>query len=266
MRTASQAAGQPTATNAKTIQLNGKARENAELEARRQQLAEQEEELKRQREELAQQEAQAVEAARRRKEAELEELRTDAENFRRSAREVDDETEKKTYLRFAADAERQAAELARELGVVVEGELLSTEEPRASWLARNHGVVALLQVAFISAILWLCYAEFQHYHDYIQEVNKTMPAEVQMQPYDVTSIQKFFFEKLVQFSDLPVALLICILVVPFVGFYVLPIVRSRKDFYTEFYEDLSPWQRSVISTAFVLGLLLFAVLSHLVKP
>ncbi|RCR69412.1 hypothetical protein [Larkinella punicea] len=188
----------------------------------------------------------------------------DAENFRAVARQETDEEEKRTLLRLAREDEQRAFEIGQELGLDQSQPDRGEEKPRLPLLKRP--VVALLQVVGILAAIAFCYRQFIGLQTYIQGLNEKLPVEKHLQPYDITSIQKFFFEKLVVFSDLPVALAILFLIVPFMGFYVLPVLRSKKDFYTEFNEELTPWQRSLITTIFCLGLLFFLALSHSVKP
>ncbi|RAJ92213.1 hypothetical protein LX87_05181 [Larkinella arboricola] len=190
----------------------------------------------------------------------------DAEGIRQLARHETDEEEKKKLLRIARQSEEEAYRIGAALGLdqkqLAEG--LAEQKPKQPFLKRP--VVAMLQVAGILLAISFCYNRFNQFHKSILKLNESLPMEQHLQPYDLTSIQKFFFEKLVVFTDLPVALLILFMIVPFVGFYVLPFVKSKKDFYTEFYEDLTPWQRSLITTAFCLGLLFYLALSHSVKP
>jgi len=132
---------------------------------------------------------------------------------------------------------------------------------------RNHRLLAILQVVGVIAAIWLLKWYFQEFRLSILEDNAKLPeGATPVSPYDDSSLQKLVFEKLAVFTDLPIALIVLTLIVPFVGFYLLPFLKARKDFHTEFYEELTPWQRSVITTCFVLGLLLFLALSHMVKP
>ncbi|GAB3256101.1 hypothetical protein GCM10027347_17700 [Larkinella harenae] len=211
-----------------------------------------------------QEEEEAEQVARRSRLAAKREVHLrDAENFRNMARNESDPEEKRTLLQLAREDEQLAYQLGQELGLS-QPDPNQASKPKLPWLKRP--VVAFLQVAGILLAITYCYRQFNRFNEYIQRMNETLPPEKHLQPYDITSVQKFFWEKLVIFADLPVALLVLFLIVPFVGFYVLPFLRSRKDFYTEFNEELTPWQRSLITTIFCLGLLFYLALSHSVKP
>ncbi|MDQ1088992.1 hypothetical protein [Siphonobacter sp. SORGH_AS_1065] len=187
----------------------------------------------------------------------------DAKFFREDARKTDDMEEKRRLLLLASQDEDKAREIAAELGlnmpVVDAGE-------KTPWWQFTHSKMAIFQVVGILGLLIFCYQMFVGYQERIVEMNKSLPFDKQLQPYDETSIQKFFFEKLVQFSDLPTALLMVFLVVPFVGFYVLPFFGFGRNIYTEFKEELTAWQRTKITVSIILGFLFYLALSHLVKP
>ncbi|MGA0558285.1 hypothetical protein ACO2Q8_16620 [Larkinella sp. VNQ87] len=260
------ASGPIVATETKTTAVNGHKLASSPasgLEAKRQQAqaAIQAAELELQQ---IQEEEQAELVARRSRLATTREVHLrDAQNFREMARNESDPEEKRTLLSLAREDEQKAYQIGLELGLDQDVPA-QDEKPRAPFLKRP--VVAFLQVAGILAAISFCYRQFNQFNQYIQELNAKLPVEQHLQPYDVTSIQKFFYEKLVVFADLPVALLILFLMVPFVGFYVLPFLKSKRDFYSEFYDELTPWQRSIITTILCLGLLFYLALSHSVKP
>ena len=182
-----------------------------------------------------------------------------AKIFRQQSLEIDDKEEAELRLQWADEAETKAAQLAQELGINGTETAVAADDQRP-WLIRNYRKVLTLQAISILTMIWMACETFLQYREKIIDANKTLPLEQQMQPFDWTSLQKFFFEKFVQFSDLPVALVTLFLVAPFVARYIL------LGFHTEFSEKLTPWQRCVISTAFVLGFLLLASLAHMVKP
>lgn len=191
----------------------------------------------------------------------------DAQNFRNMAKAESDPDEKRLLLRLASEDDHRASEIGMKLGIQP-AQAAADSDPSAGlpWVKRNRSLVALFQMGGILAAIAYCYNQFTSFGEYIQKLNEKLPVEQHLQPYDLTSIQKFFFEKMVVFTDLPIALLILFLMVPNIGFYVLPFLKSKRDFYTEFNEDLSPWQRSVLTIAISLGLLFFLALSHSVKP
>lgn len=194
------------------------------------------------------------------------ELRSLANQYRAAAATQQDRHQADELLRWAMECEEEA----RQISIEGESEADDTQEigqivARSPWWA-DHRVWAGIGAAVgIVAVLMLCSTYFHMIREQILALNKTLPAEQQMQPYDQTSFQKLAYEKMVQFSDLPVALLMLLLVMPPVALYVLPFRRSRPDFWTEFKTELTPWQRCELASRFVLGFLLLAVLAHLVK-
>lgn len=249
---------------AKTIRFNGKAKrqEPDQLEETKSQLQAKMADLQRQAAEITIKEQEREAERRNELIAQRTELQADARQYREEARQCQDADEKKTLYGYAADCDKAIASITAELGE----ELPIVAEEKAPWYERNHRVVAFLQVIGIVILIWWLKWVFEEYKAEIDNLNKSLPIQQQMQPYDMTSIQKFIFEKFIVFADLPVALLLLFAMVPFIGFYVLPFLKSQKDFYYEFYNELTPWQRACITTAFCLGLLFVLGLSHLVKP
>lgn len=188
-----------------------------------------------------------------------------AKNFRREALLTANADEKKNLYEWAVEAELEVAWVEQELGIARKEDPAAVTEEK-SWLQKNKGLMAIGQMLGVLVAIVYFHSMFNGIGEGITESNRGLPVESRLQPYDATSIQKLFYEKLVVFADLPIALLILFLIVPFIGFYVLPFAKSKRDFYTEFNEDLTPWQRSLLTTAFCLGLLFFLALSHNVKP
>lgn len=234
------------------------------------QIRKAQEQLQRDAEELATQKQQADEAERQRKLDAYQNLRDDAAGFRATAAQETDEASKQMYVRWAVDADKQAVQLARELGLAIE-EPTEPEPEEPTTLEKvtslfRHRLGALIQVILLGAAIIWASSNFDGIGEHIKVLNKTLPVEQQMNAYDLTSNQKFFFEKYVEFWDLPVGLFKLFILVPFVGLYLLPFLRSRRDFFTEFFEDLTPFQRCVITLAFVALFVLHSALSHGVKP
>lgn len=234
------------------------------------QIRQAQEQLQRDAEELATQKQQADEAERQRKLGAYQALREDAAGFRATAVQEADEASKQMYVKWAIDADNQAVQLARELGLAIE-EPTEPEPVEPSTLEKvtslfRHRISAVIQIILLgAAILWAS-SNFEGIGEHIKVLNKTLPVEQQMNAYDLTSNQKFFFEKYVEFWDLPVAIGKLFIMVPFLGIYLLACFRSRKDFLTEFFEDLTPFQRCVITLGFVALFVLHSALSHGVKP
>jgi hypothetical protein len=251
------------------VPMNGKPytqenMESAGLSPEELELQNEERALQEKRDRIQQQKEAAEKEAKDKLFAERDKAKNAADDFRRQAMLATDPNEKKSLYGWATEADLEVVRIERGLGIFREEEPVVADH--TSWFQRNRFLTALLQVVGVLVGILYFHGLFEGFGETILEDNKGLPIEQKLQPYDVTSIQKLFYEKLVVFVDLPIALVVLFLIVPFVGFYVLPFVRSRKDFYTEFYEELTSWQRAIITTAFCLGLLFFLALSHNVKP
>ncbi|GAB3937013.1 hypothetical protein [Larkinella terrae] len=249
----------------KTLAVNGHVvPELSAIQAEEERLNADLERIESQKQAIEDRKRQAQETERNQLVAERDSLLEDARDFRQQARQAPNEDEKRTLYSFAADSERQARDIDRKLGLATSDP--SEASPDKRWFEQHHRLTLAFQLLGVFVSLWVAYNSFTDLHNMIQEVNKSLAFDKQMQPYDLTSVQKFAYEKFVQLTDLPIALLLLMFVVPMVGFYVLPFVQSGKDFYREFFDELTPWQRSKLATCFILGFLLLAALSHLVKP
>lgn len=192
-----------------------------------------------------------------------------AEDFRKKALQAISQGKKEHFENQMYQCLDAAQTMRDEFPFLAEAETQAPapEAGKSPWYTRNHRLLAVLQVIGVITAIWMLKWYFQEYRVSILEDNAKLPDSVPpVSPYDDSSLQKLVFEKLALFTDLPFALIVLTLIVPFVGFYLLPFLKARKDFHTEFYEELTPWQRACITTCFVLGLLLFFALSHQVKP
>ncbi|KAB7728027.1 hypothetical protein F5984_19935 [Rudanella paleaurantiibacter] len=235
------------------------------IESRKEAIRQAEAERLRELDELAEQEAKArdnVKQANRQQKADLLSM---AKYYRELAVEQTERPKADELIGWAMDCERQARL------IVIEGEVEEAPQAAAeavekpSFLERHRQLVSVGVILLVGALIYIAGEYFNLAREIIIERNKLLPPEQQMQPYDITSFQKLAFEKMVQFTDLPVALLLLLLVMPPVGFYVLPLIRTKPDFWYEFKHELTPYQRCVLATCFVLGFLLLACLAHLVK-
>ena len=193
---------------------------------------------------------------------EYEELLEDAKSFRNEAQKAADEQAKKDYLRFAQDAEKQARDIAYQLG------MFSSEEQQST--QRNWKLVYLTasQVAGLLVLVAAALAGFGYVRSYIIEKNKALmlSGEQQVSYFDWDSLQKLFYEQLSRGVDFILLLGLLAIVAPSVVRYLVPIIPSERNFFTEFYEDLTPWQRTIASVTLVGSVLLYLAISHLVRP
>ncbi|WP_375445756.1 hypothetical protein [uncultured Fibrella sp.] len=236
--------------------------ELADIESRKRALADDNKAREKEMADLVEAERQAFAKKQEARKREKTELRNLAKHYREMAAASEDRQQADELLRWAMECHEEAQQ------IIIEGEaepvvLAASIEPEA-WWERNRKLMAIGVVVLTCLLIWAMSEYFQMFRDMIIEQNKALPPEQQMQPYDRTSIQKLIFEKLVQATDLPVALLMLFIVMPPVAFYVLPFARSKPDFWSDF-KTLTPAVRCTIATCFVLGFLLLAVLAHLVK-
>lgn len=257
-----------TGNAAATLPLNGKTVTPEKLEALKKQAAVATEAAQKAALELEEAEKAKQEAKKAALRREYDCFLADAENYRQASRHADlAEGEKEKYLRWAAAAEANARELGLELGIVLPD---PDEAEKAATLRRNrlHRILTVCQVLGLLGILWMTLDAFFFVGDLINAHNVNVPEGGQsIRPaYDLTSVQKYIFESFTMFADLPRAALLCLLVFPTIVLYVVPIIKSKKDFWTEFFHELTPWQRAIISVITVLGFLLLSVLAHMAKP
>ncbi|MEZ0484313.1 hypothetical protein [Fibrella aquatica] len=234
-----------------------------EINAKKRELAQANQETEKQMTDLVAAEKLAYAKKQEARKREKADYRTLAKHYRDLAADQADRAQADELLRWAIECD----ELARQ--IIIEGETepaanIEKAAERLPWWERERELMAIGIVLFTSLLIWAMSEYFQMFREMIIEQNQALPPEQQMVPYDRTSMQKFIYEKWVQATDLPVALLMMFLVMPPVAFYVLPFARSKPDFWTDF-KSLTPAYRCTIATCFVLGFLLLAVLAHLVK-
>ncbi|MDF7817931.1 hypothetical protein P1X15_10005 [Runella sp. MFBS21] len=263
----------PQPHDAPAVALNGSSithEQLTELQAQAQKAAELAQQAAK---ELEEAEKIKQEAAKRQLHREYEIFMTDADNYRQSSRNPDiSDAEREKYLRWAAAADSNARQIGIELGIIAPPDAQSetNEDENTAKIRRNklHRILAAFQVVGLLGILWMTLDAFFFIGNLITQANANVPEGGQsLRPaYDLTSVQKYVYETFTMFADLPRAALLCLLVMPTVVLYIVPIIKSKKDFWTEFFHDLTPWQRALISVITVLGFLLLSVLAHMAKP
>lgn len=250
------------------IALNGKTITSDQLEALQKQAAEAAELANQAALQLQEAEKSKQEASKKQLQREYEGILADADNYRKSSRNPDiSETEREKFLRWSAAAEANARELGIELGIVAP-EVDEDEKTATARRNKLHRILAICQVLGLLGILWMTLDAFFWVGDVITQHNANVAEGGQtLRPaYDLSSVQKYIYESFTMFADLPRAALLCLLVMPTVVLYIVPIIKSKKDFWTEFFTDLTPWQRSILSIITIIGFLLLSVLAHMAKP
>lgn len=247
--------------------LNGKVITPDQLEALQKQASEAAEAAQKAATQLQEAEKAKQEAKRKQLVREYEMFLTDAENYRKASRSQDiSEGEKEKFLRWSAASEANAREMGIELGIITP-DPDHDEKTSKDRQQKLHRIIAACQILGLLGFLWLAFDAFFFVGDLINAHNGSVAEGGQyIRPaYDLTSIQKYIYETFVVFADLPRAFLLCLLVLPPIVLYVVPIVKSKKDFWTEFFNELTPWQRTLLSVITVLGFLLLSVLVHSAK-
>lgn len=275
--------GGPSATDseAQVVKLNGKRHKAVpapdayqetltSIQQKKEQLASENARRQQEMADLTEQEKQATEAHKQELRDQRDMYRNMAQNYRELAKEADSKDQADELLRYAMECDRDAAK------IIIEGEPqegpLTVDAPKPT--PKPHWGWAVLQAVLLLAVLGYGYGMFDEFKRNIlagnaaalQQAARDGSTPQITQPYDDVSFQKFFFEKLVEFSDLPSLLIKLLIISPFLLGYLLPYVRSRKDFITEFFEELTPFQRCLLTVILVLGFLLHSVFSHLIKP
>lgn len=183
----------------------------------------------------------------------------DAQNLRAEAAQAPDEKTKLLLLTQAADIQAEANRLAVELGLMKPEEL--EEKPGVSIPEKAKPFIWLGSIA---ALLTYLYVKFFGLKDAIDLNNTKVDPFSQVRPYGLDSIQKLTFEKFTLGIDAVSVFILLGVFAPVLLWYFLPF-GSKINFQTEFKNELTPWQRIIVSVLLVLGLFLLVGLSHSVK-
>lgn len=217
---------------------------------------------------LVQQEQEAYQAHQQSLREQKNMYRNMARNYRDLALEADDKDRTNELLQYALECETQAAK------IIIEGEpeeaplLTENEAVAAIWeKARVHKLLAIGQVVILLAILAYTFGMFEEFRQSMIAQNKELikqavdnPGVKLLNPYDISSFQKYAFESFVEFMDLPKALLKMLIFAPFLLYYLY------RHFWKDFFTGLSAWQRTIFLLGLFATFLLHSALSHLVSP
>lgn len=126
-----------------------------------------------------------------------------------------------------------------------------------------------IQVALLALLVFGTIAGFNVYEAKINAYNESLSeTEVitkKINAFNDANWQRVFFERSLQATDLVLIFFFILIVSPTVLGYVLPFVKTKKNFSTEFYESLTPWERAKLFGAFFCALLVYFGLSHTVN-
>ena len=126
-----------------------------------------------------------------------------------------------------------------------------------------------IQVALLALLVFGTIGGFYAYEAKINAFNESLSeTEVitkKINAFNDANLQRVVFERFLQATDLVLIFLFILIVSPTVLGYVLPFVKTKKNFSTEFYENLTPWERAKLFGAFFCALLIYFGLSHTVN-
>ncbi|PMD97409.1 hypothetical protein BWI97_07200 [Siphonobacter sp. BAB-5405] len=176
-------------------------------------------------------------------------LTEEAEGYRAEAARTKDEDTKVLMLRKASEVQDHADALGRKLGL-----FFNDPTPVEKVVESKRWAIPALQVSGLLFFIYYCYSKFFMLRAEIILQNKTQ--EIQSNPYGLDSIQKLFFEKLALGYNLLSVLAILAIFFPRVLLYMLPFVKSKKDFSSEFDQNLTSWQRILVTVLLVCSFLL----------
>ncbi|MGM9509557.1 hypothetical protein ACS5NO_17610 [Larkinella sp. GY13] len=239
--------------------------ELAQLEQQTRELEEKGQALYTQRQLLLQKQREAQQAHQARLREERQELREAAIHYRSLAAEATEKEQADKFLAWAEENEEKAR------AIVVDGDE-ANEAPAVKkvpvWRRlATHRLAGAGQLLGLALMVSWSLGMFNEFGMKIQETNKALPIEQQAQPYNLTSLQKYFYELFISFLDVPFSFLKLLLIAPFVLYYLLPFIKSgKRDFITEFFEELTPYQRCVLTVIFLALCFFSQSLAHVVKP
>jgi hypothetical protein len=163
------------------------------------------------------------------------------------------------FLGLAREARTNAAIIEKELGLEVAEEEVIKED------GYNYKNTILIQRIMFFVLPILSLAWFFWVRHLILVGNVMLPPDEAVTAYGLDSIQKIGFSFFVRMTDILLLYGILKVIAPMIPDYLIPTSKSPKDAIHEFYNDLTPWQRLLISAAFVSAVLLYLALSPSVK-
>ena len=133
------------------------------------------------------------------------------------------------------------------------------------WVKR----LPFIQVALLALLVFGTIAGFYAYEAKINAYNEGLSeTEVftkKINAFNDANLQRVVFERFLQATDLVLIFLFILIVSPTVLGYVLPFVKTKKNFSEEFYQSLTPWERAKLFMSLFCALLIYFGLSHTVN-
>lgn len=145
-------------------------------------------------------------------------------------------------------------------------EKVSSLKPVFAWLKKH---MPYLQVAALLLMFGSFVYGFKFYEQRIKEFNASLTEEQlltqKINSYNDANIQRIFFERMLQITDLFLCFGFIMIIAPSILAYVMPFLPTKKDFYTEFFNELTAWQRVLSFLILLSSLLLYFALGHTVN-
>ena len=126
-----------------------------------------------------------------------------------------------------------------------------------------------LQVGLLFVLFAALVTGFKFYESKIAAHNAELSAVEQIgeriNAFNDANLQRIVFERIIQVTDLAFIILVLMITLPSVLSYILPLTGSKKDFNHEFFEALTPWQRTLTVLILISALLIYFGLGHSVN-
>ena len=171
----------------------------------------------------------------------------------------------KLFASSANDAETEANELMRKYDILPE------QKATKNWNFW-HKLSIFVVVCGAFGVAFFCKYQFNEIGEQIIRHNSDIQTLMQKnsdprlqeslisKPYDLSSYQKVYFDKLTHIIDLSEVFFILLLLCPYVLVYILPFFKTSKNIWEEFLEELTPFQRHLFVYLYsALALLVLAI-------
>lgn len=251
--------------------VNNSQDHHSTIEAKKKALEEQKALLEAEEQALIEAEQKAQEKAKQEQLTKIDSLFQNAEMYENWAKEElakkpheRDNGQAEAYMEIARERKAEARKLQLELGIQsMATEPVETNETDTQ--SRHPWWTPFAQIGGLFLLLWVCVQGFFDTQKKISAHNAVVEPFAQVRAHDLDSVQKLFFEKMTIGTDLLIMLGIIGVISPVIFIYIVPIIKSKRDFLNEFNNDLTAWQRGLLTSIILSAVLLYLGLSHSVR-
>lgn len=250
--------------------VNNRPDNHSTIEAKKKALEEQKALLEAEEQALNEAEQKAQEKAKQEQLTKIDSLFQNAEMYEHWAKEElakkpheRDNGQAEAYMAIARERKAEAQKLQSELGILNKAE--PTDSNELDTQSRHPWWTPFAQIGGLVLLLWVCVQGFFDTQKKIAAHNAVVEPFAQVRAHDLDSVQKLFFEKMTIGTDLLIMLGIIGVISPVIFIYIVPIIKSKRDFLNEFNNDLTAWQRGLLTSIILSAVLLYLGLSHSVR-